>query len=460
MFGVVVDLAEGGAAAAVPQEPAFRDAVAVQFDGTAATATVRPIARQPLDVVELEGEGAALARREYDDAGIDRSEVQSAAQQLRYRHLYSLPVTVPDLADALVAAGAGEDAVDLHGHAGVVVAVVVHLDVEAHRAGRVGTQVDAHARLDEPHAERFALGETHFEDLASGRIAGGDLAPLHLVVGVGAVRIVDPARTGVGGVDAPVPNPVDRVDVDRLRFARRRRRRSGGHNAAIGVADVAADDPDVVDPHMGVAGRFEHEEAQHPVEVDGTAAEVARVVRNVADLHGDGRPRIPGQRIDRQIDEAEVREAAVELDLQAARRVGLVAEYVQVELHFARVATGVRRAAHAEKGLSGEVRGKYGNVAAAGGVDIDHHAAVAGIDFRERERAPRVVDAEVERHAVFNVRERKRTDRIDVEVVDRAVDVTGRGRRNGWIRIVRKTVATCAGLGIDGAFVNADVVDE
>ena len=208
-----------------------------------------------------------------------------------------------------------------------------------------------------------------------------------------------------------------------------------------------------------MARGFEHEQAQYLVEVDGSAAEVPRVVRDVADLHGDGCPRILGQRFHGEIDEAEIGEAAIELDLQAASRVGFVAEHVEVELHFARIVAGVGRAAHAEQGLSREVRRKYGEIAAAGGVDVDDHASVAAIDLGKREGASRVIDAEVEPHDILGVRKCERSYRIDVEVVDSPVQPVAQRRNYGGIGVVRETVATDAGLGVDGALINTHVVD-
>ena len=166
-----------------------------------------------------------------------------------------------------------------------------------------------------------------------------------------------------------------------------------------------------------------------------------------------------GQRRHREFDEAEVGEAAVELDLQAACGVGHLAEDVQVELHLAGVVGGVRGAAHAEQPLALEVGREDGEVAAAGRHDVDDHAAVfAAVDFRERERAARVVHPDVEGHDVLGVREAQRPRGVDVEVVDGAVDVARRRRRDGRGGGVGEAVAADAGGRVDVALVDAHPV--
>ena len=165
----------------------------------------------------MEGNTAALrCRREDHDARIQGREIQR--RQRRQGQGNGLPLAIGHHPEVAVAAGAGEEAIQLHGHARGVGAVVCDLQVKDQGAPAVGGDIDSRGAAEEEHPEGRAVIEGCLDNIAPLRFVGGHDGKVHLIRGIGPVGVVGETAAGIRPDHAPVPHGEIDLVVEHLKI--------------------------------------------------------------------------------------------------------------------------------------------------------------------------------------------------------------------------------------------------
>ena len=299
-----------------------------------------------------------------------------------------LPLPIGHHAEITITAGAGEEAVELHGHARGVGAVVGDSKIKDQAAAAVGGDVHSDAAAHEEHPEGIAVIEGRLNDVPPGRVVSGHHGEIHLVRWIRTIGVVREPGARIGGHQALIPNRQIHFVVKDHQV---------GHAAGLQIGAAATDDltgvgdVDVIEIDLSCAPHdLDHEGIHHvgKIHARATAAvDEARILKKLLELHGVGFP-LPrgregrgGQRV-----LPKIREAAIELNEN--RRAGIDAHDLHVEGDFSKgISADPRNSvageieARIQDGILGEILGgEVGIRHAAGNGHAPHRVGVvAGI---------------------------------------------------------------------------------